>query len=319
VESGVASQLAIGIDVGGTKMAAGLVDAYGQILRRLRVATPASDPEQIVDVISGLVASLRADADGTVAGVGVAVPGQFDHRSGTFVRIANLSLRGFPFRSRLETVTGMTVVIENDTNAAALGEWFAGSGRGYQDFAFVAIGTGIGAGIILGGRLLRGAHGSAGEIGHTVVEKDGPECRCGNRGCLELFASGGVLAARAGEVARRHPDSLLAAMSHGGRSLNGGDLFVAADRGDEISREIVDEAVHYLAVGMNNLIELFDPAIVAIGGGMVQVGESLFERLRRAIRAQRPRSPDVATRIVPATLGDDAGIIGAAAAVRSRT
>lgn len=308
----------IGIDVGGTKMAAGLVDDDGKVLRRLRAPTPASDPELIIRTIASLIAGLQRDASLPVVGVGVAVPGQFDPGSGTFVRIANLALRGFPFRARLEAATDLPLAIENDTNAAALGEWFGGSGRGIQNFAVVAIGTGIGAGVILDRRLVRGAHGSAGEIGHTVVEKDGPLCRCGNRGCLELFASGGALAKRAADLASRHPNSRLAAMRRDGHALSAADLFAAADRGDDVSRRAVDEAVHYLAVGLNNLIELFDPAAVAIGGGISSIGDSLFDRLRQAIRAQRPRSPDVATRIIPAILGEDAGIIGAAAAARDR-
>ncbi len=312
----MAASVMIGMDVGGTKMAAGLVDGDGIILRRLRAPTPASDPEQIVRTIASLIDGLRQHAPAPPTGVGIAIPGQFDHRSGTFVRIANLALQGYPFRQRLEAVTDLPIAIENDTNAAALGEWFSGSGRGIPDFALVAVGTGIGAGVILDGRLVRGAHGSAGEIGHTVVEKDGPLCRCGNRGCLELFASGAALAERAADLAVRHPGSRLAARQRDGHVLSAGDLFAAADEGDEVSSQAVDEAMHYLAVGLNNLIELFDPSTVAIGGGMSHVGPSLFDRLRRAVRAQRPRSPDVATRIIPAVLGDDAGIIGAAAAIR---
>jgi len=312
----VPTALAIGIDVGGTKMAAGLVDADGQILHRLRAPTPARDPEQIVRVTAGIVETLRRHAPASVVGVGLAVPGQYDRHDGVFVRIANLALRGFPFRERLTDAIDLPIEIENDTNAAAYGEWSGGSGRGCQDFAFVAIGTGIGAGIVLDGHLLRGAHGSAGEIGHTVVEKDGPRCRCGNRGCLELFASGGALAARAADAASQHPSSMLAAWKREGRALNAGDLFAASAHGDDVSQSIVRDAVHYLAVGLNNLIELFDPERLAVGGGLSQIGDSLFDRLRQAVRDQRPGSPDVSPRIVPATLGEDAGIIGAAAAAR---
>ena len=312
--------LAIGVDVGGTKTAAGLVDADGRVLDRKRAPTPAQEPSRVVQTIADLVGALRGATAVSVSSVGIAIPGQYDAATGTFLRIANLALRGFPFRDRLteslaDTLTGR-LTIENDTNAAALGEWFGGSGRGCRDFAYVAIGTGIGAGIIVDGRLLRGAHGSAGEIGHTVVKKDGPRCPCGNRGCLELYASGGALTVRATAVAREEPDSLLARLGQNGRSINAGDLFAAADQGDEASRRVVDEAVHYLAVGINNIVELFDPEVVSIGGGMSQVGESLFGRLREALRRQRPGSPDVAPRIVSAVLGEDAGIVGAASAAR---
>lgn len=309
---------AIGIDVGGTKLAAGLVDASGRILRRTRAPTPATDPERLVGAIANLIQQLREGMTEPLAGVGLAVPGQFDQDTGRFVRVANLALAGFPFRARLAELTGLSVAVENDTNAAALGEWSEGRGRGHLSFIYLALGTGIGAGVILGGQLLRGARGSAGEIGHTVVEKNGPRCGCGNRGCLELYASGGALARRAARVASEYPDSLLAEWSRAGRELTTGDLFAAADRGDEASRAVVDEACQYLAVGLSNLFELFDPEVVALGGGVSQIGPSLFERLGQAIRAQRPGSPDIVSRIVPAALGEDAGIIGAAAAVRSK-
>lgn len=308
--------LAIGVDVGGTKTAAGLVDEAGNVLRRERRLTPASEPEGIVRTIGSLVAALRLAAGQPVSRVGVAVPGQYDARQGRFVRIANLALRGYPFRDRLQEELGGAVIVENDTNAAALGEWSQGAGRGYRDFVYVAIGTGIGAGVILDERLVRGAHGSAGEIGHTVVEKDGPCCPCGNRGCLELFASGGALTGRARALAATHPDSLLGRWSRDGQAINAGDLFRAADQGDAVAEAAAAEGARYLAIGLNNLIELFDPELVAVGGGLSQIGLPLFDRLVRAIREQRPASPDISGRIVPAVLREDAGIIGAATAAR---
>jgi glucokinase len=311
-------RLAIGIDVGGTKILGGVVDEKGMVLARARRVTPARDPEQIVRMIVSVVEELRRAAAGPYEGIGLAMPGQFDERSGSFVRIANLALMGFPFRSRLEEALGETVRIENDTNAAALGEWRGGAGDGHAHFIYLALGTGIGAGVIVHGRLLRGAHGAAGEIGHTVVEKDGPQCPCGNRGCLEMFASGGALARRAAELAELRPDSLLAAWKREGRDITASDLFRAADQGDAPSREIVDEAMRYLAVGVNNLIELFDPTAIAIGGGMAQLGDRLLARLAAAIRLQRPGSPDVSGRLAQARRGEDAGLVGAAAIVLQR-
>src|SRR5579875_890078 len=311
-------RLAIGIDVGGTKILGGVVDEKGMVLARARRVTPARDPEQIVRMIVSIVEELRRVAAGPYEGIGLAVPGQFDERRGSFVRIANLALMGFPFRSRLEEALGEPVRIENDTNAAALGEWCGGAGDGHAHFIYLALGTGIGAGVIVHGRLLRGAHGAAGEIGHTVVEKDGPQCPCGNRGCLEIFASGGALARRAAELAELRPDSLLAAWKREGRDITASDLFRAADQGDAPSRAIVDEAMRYLAVGVNNLIELFDPTAIAIGGGMAQLGDRLLARLTAAIRLQRPGSPDVSGRLTQARLGDNAGLVGAAAIVLQR-
>ncbi|HEX5415592.1 MAG TPA: ROK family protein [Chloroflexota bacterium] len=304
----------VGFDVGGTKVAAGLVDSAGRIVARRRFATAAQDPERLVAQLAEAARDLGIEVDGKVAAVGVAIPGQIDWRKGVCIRAANLALKNFPLGDHLRAATYWPVAVENDTNAAALAEWRHGAGEGHADFVFVAIGTGIGAGAILDGRLIHGSSGNAAEVGHTVVHRDGPLCPCGSRGCVETLASGGALTRVARRIAAEHPDSRLGRRAAEGHPVNATDLFEAAESGEEISEAAVDDATRYLAVSFNNLFELFDPSLLAVGGGMAQVGEPLFRRLKRFLKEQRPGSPDVTGRIVPAVLGEDAGILGAAAA-----
>ena len=306
----------IGFDVGGTKVAVGVVDAAGRIIARRRFPTAANDPDRLVTQLSAAVEELGREAERGIAAVGVAIPGQIDWRRGVCIRAANLALDRFPLGERLAAATALPVSVENDTNAAALAEWRHGAGQGHHDFFFVAIGTGIGGGAILDDRLVHGSSGNAGEIGHTVVHRDGPLCPCGSRGCVEALASGGALTREAQRIAREQPTTLLGRWATAGRAVNATDLFLAADQGDEAAAPVVENAMRYLAVSINNLFELFDPSLLAIGGGMSQVGEPLFGRLKRFLREQRPTSPDVTGRITSARLGEDAGILGAAAAAR---
>lgn len=308
----------VGFDVGGTKVAAGLVDSAGRIVARRRFPTAADDPERLVAQLADATREFESAVSGNVAAVGVAIPGQIDWRRGVCIRAANLALKNFPLGDLLQTASNRPVAVENDTNAAALAEWRHGVGRGYDDFVFVAIGTGIGAGAILDGRLIHGSSGNAAEVGHTVVNRDGPLCPCGSRGCVEAFASGGALTRAARRIALEYPESQLGGLAAEGRVVNATDLFRAAEAGEEISVAAVDDATRYLAVGINNLFELFDPSVLAIGGGMAQVGEPLFRRLKQFLREQRPTSPDVTGRLAVAVLGEDAGILGAAAAVSTR-
>jgi len=309
----------VGFDVGGTKVAAGLVTPNGQITSRQRFATAADDPERLVEQLAGAVDAFRSSGESgrRVVAVGVAIPGQIDWRRGVCIRAANLQLHDFPLGERLAKATDLPVAVENDTNAAALAEWRHGAGVGHHDFFFVTIGTGIGGGAILDDRLVHGSNGNAGEIGHTVVQRDGPLCGCGSRGCVEALASGGALTREALRIAREFPSSLLGRLAVERGSVNATDLFRAADLGDDVASPILEDRIRFLAVSMNNLFELFDPTVLAIGGGMSRVGEPLFHRLKHFLREQRPSSPDVTGRITAARLGEDAGILGAAASVRN--
>jgi glucokinase len=251
-----------------------------------------------------------------VAAVGIGAPGPPDIEAGVVVAPPNLpGWARVPLKRLIEDGLGITTFLENDANAAALGEHRFGAGRGTRHMIYVTASTGIGGGLILDGKLYHGADGMAGEIGHTTAMPYGPHCNCGNRGCLESFASGTAIAREArGRVARGVP-TLIA-------DLAGGDLeritaklvAQAADQGDVEAQSILAEAMDYLGIGMANLVNLFNPELIVIGGGLTNIGEGLFDPVRRAIVRHAFHTPAETVRVVRAELGDKVGVLGAVAA-----
>lgn len=315
---------ALAVDLGGTKLLVGLVDHHGRVLARQRIATPPGGPAAVARAIRALARSLRADAGpvgGTIAGAGVAVAGPTDHERGVIYDPPNLAGWGreTSFGPLLARELEGTVQIENDANAAALGEAWVGAGRGVPDLVYITVSTGIGGGLILGGRLHRGANGTAGEIGHVVVDPDGPLCHCGNRGCLEVLASGTALARQARDaVGRGAPTSLQALAAHPGE-LTAAAIAAAARAGDALAVRLYREAGTRIGVALGNLVALLNPKMIIVGGGVSNAGDLLFRPLRDAIRARvYPRPALEVVVVAPAALGDDVGIIGAAALVYSR-
>jgi glucokinase len=311
----VSDALAIGIDVGGTKIEGLLVDvrADGRILERRRVDTPAQDAEASVRATVEVARSLAEDRDG-VRAVGAGAAGLVD-LEGVMRFAPNIAFRDVPLAARLREATGLPVLVDNDANMAAWGEFRFGAGRHVEDMLLVTVGTGIGGGIVAGGKLFRGAHGFAAEIGHIIVEPGGPLCGCGNLGCWEQVASGRAIGRKGREAARDHPRSLMVALASGDpEAVDGPIVTEAARREDPVARTILAEVGWRLGEGLAGLVNVLDPVLVVVGGGAAEAGELLLESARRGLREavegpdHRPEVP-----VVVAELGNDAGALGSAA------
>jgi glucokinase len=305
--------LAVGIDVGGTKIAGGVVDERGRILATARRESPATDTEAIERNIEDLVAELRADH--AVEAVGVGAAGFVDSARSTVMFAPNLAWRDEPLRADLEKLINLPVVIENDANAAAWGEFTFGAGEDVQDTLLVTVGTGVGGGIVLNGHLHRGAFGVAAEIGHMRVVPDGRICGCGNKGCWEQYASGTALVRDTKEQARE--GSLIARTlvdrAGGVESISGPLITEAARDGDSFAREQLAVLGRWLGEGIASLTAVLDPAVVVIGGGVSEAGDLLLDPIRAHYRANltgRHYRPELEVRA--ALLGNKAGMIGAA-------
>jgi glucokinase len=302
---------AIGIDVGGTKVGGLLVADDGEVLAEESADTPAGDVEATMETMYGVARALAGR--GEPEGIGVGAAGMVDFDAGTMRFAPNLAWKEVRIRDLVTEHTGLPAVVDNDANVAAWGEYRFGAGQGYQDILVVTVGTGIGGGIISGGRLLRGAHGFAAEIGHFIVEPGGPWCGCGNRGCWEQVASGRALDRAAREGAESRPDSLIATLG-GAHPAEGRHVWEAARRQDRMAIRIIDAVGRRLGEGIAGLVNVLDPEAVVVGGGVADIGDLLLEPAREAFRAaveapeHRPEVP-----ILPARLGNRAGAIGAAA------
>ncbi|TIC88677.1 ROK family glucokinase [Nocardioides sp. GY 10113] len=314
-----AGPLAIGIDIGGTKIAGALVDVEGEVLATDRVVSPATEPAAIESAVAGLVASLATGVE--VQAVGVGAAGYVDAARANVLFAPNIAWRDEPLGADLTAMTGLPVVIENDANAAAWGEFRFGAGRDVDDQLMVTVGTGVGGGIISGGRLLRGAFGAAGEIGHLCVVPDGVLCGCGNRGCLEQYGSGSALVRDARSTAGG--GSRLAA---GLRERAGGDpmaitgpmVTTAAREGDRFAIGLFEQLGHWLGHGIASLVEVLDPAVVVIGGGVSDAGSLLLDPLRSSFEQRLVgRGYRSVAEIRTAELGNRAGVIGAADLART--
>ncbi|MDX6301081.1 MAG: glucokinase [Nocardioidaceae bacterium] len=306
--------LAIGIDVGGTKIAGGVVDDQGQILRTARRESPATDTHAIETSIEELVGELRADHE--IVAVGVGAAGFVDSRRSTVMFAPNLAWRDEPLRVDLEKRIGLPVVIENDANAAAWGEFAFGAGEDVADSLLVTVGTGVGGGIVLNGELHRGAFGVAAEIGHMRVVPGGRICGCGNRGCWEQYASGSALVRDAKEQAREGSLIARTLVDRAGGNVDAitGPLITDAARdGDAFAIEQLASLGRWLGEGIASLAAVLDPAAVVIGGGVSEAGDLLLEPVRSHFRANltgRNYRPELEIRL--AMLGNKAGMIGAA-------
>ncbi len=306
--------LAIGVDVGGTKVAAGLVDEDGAVLARTRRPTPAGSAEQVAEVIAGVVAELRQSAD--VVGVGLGAAGFVDASRARVLYAPNLSWRDEPLRDEVARRTGLPVVVENDANTAAWAESRFGAARGEPDVVAVTVGTGIGGGIVLDGRLYRGGFGGAAEFGHLQVVPGGRRCGCGQRGCWEQYCSGRALLREAREIADVRPAFGARLLELGGgrpEGLTALDVTRAAQEGDPAAGECFAVLGAWLGQGMADLAAVLDPGVFVVGGGVADAGELLLEPARRtyAERLTGSGSRPVAE-IRAARLGNDAGLVGAA-------
>ncbi|CAN5419597.1 ROK family glucokinase [soil metagenome] len=319
-------QLTLGIDIGGTKIAGGLVDDSGSVLDCVRRQTPGHAVDAVEDAIVGVVEELtgRASAGsyGRIIAVGIGAAGWVSTDRSTVLFSPHLAWRSTPLRDHLAQRMSLPVWVDNDANAAAWAEYRFGAARGHDTTACVTIGTGIGGAVISAGRLQRGAFGVAGEWGHTRVVPDGRRCVCGNRGCWEQYASGRALA-RAGqeliEVAPAAASALLATVDQDGPRLTGADVTAAALAGDPAAIELVREVGTWLGEGMVTIAMIVDPSVIVVGGGVGVLGELLLGPARERFTAALPgRGYRPAAAIIEASLGADAGMIGAADLARTK-
>jgi glucokinase len=307
----VAGRTAIGIDLGGTKVAGIVMDGGGRILARDERPTPDEDGPGVVDAIHRSVAALMGDAAPVAVGIGAA--GMIDFVAGSVAFAPNLPLREVPIRDLVAHRSGLPCVVDNDANAAAWGEYRFGAGRGSRHMLLVTVGTGIGGGMVWDGALYRGAYGFAAEIGHIIVEPNGPPCGCGNLGCWEQVASGQALDRVGRAEAARHPDGAIARLA-AGAEVTGVHVTDAARAGDHGAVGIVEEVGRRLGQGLAGLVNILDPELIVVGGGVAEEGELVLGPARRAFvdaveaPEHRPEVP-----ILPAALGNEAGAIGAAA------
>lgn len=308
----------IGIDIGGTKIAAGIVTEDGQIVERIVVPTPQTDNGRAtLKVLSVAVSKLRKQCS-DVSAIGIGAAGMVDWPSGYIRWAPNNAYQELPLRELLAQETKLPVVVENDANAAAAGEGCLGSGAGYSDSVTLTVGTGIGGGIILNGQLYRGPTGIGAEVGHLIVDpKGGVVCGCGATGCLEAMASGIALGRAGRQAARANPTGVLATLAGSPEDVTGEIVYEAARHGDHIARKLFNQLGYWLGVGIASLVNILDTQIVIVGGGIGECGELLLDPTRLSFeqfvfgRARRTIPP-----IVPARLGADAGLIGAALLAR---
>jgi glucokinase len=304
------SPLVLAADLGGTHLRVALIDATGAIHSQVKQKSPKGDsPMCVVEALLDAARECGADTEHDVVAASVMVPGTVDKQNAVVVRAPNLPcLNNFALKAVLEEKSGRPVVLENDANAAAVGEMWLGAARGCKDVICITLGTGVGGGVILDGKLWRGSQGSAGEVGHATVEPFGSlKCKCGNTGCLEMFASATAIVRMAKEGLQRYPKSMLA-----GQSLTAVGVYEAGRKGDELAIEVFRVVGTYLGVGVANLINLFNPEIIVIGGG-VSGGWDLFKRYVYEQVTQRAFGSQQANiKIVPAECGDNAGLLGAA-------
>jgi glucokinase len=318
----------IGVDIGGTKIAAALlrgglpgsasdtpaVPETPEILDRFTVFTDAGSTQACLDGLVTCIADLE-HGSGRVEGIGVGVASMVDFAAGRIVESVNLPLADVPLRNLLERRFGVPVVIDNDATAAAIGEHAFGAGAGTREMLMLTLGTGVGGGIICGGRPYRGVSGAAAELGHIIIDMNGPKCpaNCPNHGCLEAYVAGPAMAAAAAAAAEAEPTSALGRALSAGHAIDSRLLASLGREGDAGAVAVLARLGEYLGVGLVTLVNIFNPEAIVIGGGAAAAGELLLGPARAVLltRGSRPARDQV--RIVPAALGPDAGFIGAAA------
>lgn len=304
----------IGIDLGGTNIKGALVDENGALLREHHLPTRVERGNDAV--ADGIAAVIRTLSEGETAlgGVGVGCPGTIDDESGVIRYAANLRMRNYDLRAALETRCGCCAHLGNDANVAALGEALVGVGRGCESLIVVTLGTGVGGGVVLGGRLLTGYTGAASELGHMVIHSGGEPCTCGRRGCFEAYASATALIRETKRAMTAHPESLMHTLAAQRGTVDGRTAFDAAACGDEAARRVTETYIDNLACGLANLVNIFYPQTIALSGGVANQGEALLAPLREKVEKMTfgSVSAEKHTLLTLCTLGYRAGMVGAA-------
>jgi glucokinase len=306
----------IGVDLGGTKMLIGVLDADSNVLWESREASTGQTEDELLELLVREIEAARAACPDATA-VGLGIPATIDHEKGIAISAVNLPLDNLPIRDLAGERTGLPIVVDNDANVAALAEHLYGAAIGAENAVMLTIGTGIGGGLILGGEIYRGAHGAGAELGHTVIDVDGPECQgnCPGRGCVETLASGTAIGREGRAAAEREPDSLLGKMLADGHEIDGRAVTEAALNGDAAARAVFELTGRRLGVALTSFANIFEPEVIVIGGGVIAAGDLLLDPARRELEA-RALPPMNRTPVLAAKLGGDAGMIGAAAMAR---
>ena len=312
----------VGVDIGGTNLVVGVIpfDGGEPVALRSGSTEPERGPDAAMDDVATMAKAVieetldrHGGARDEIVGVGIGCPGPLDLARGVVLSAPNLGWTNYPIRDRVAERLGLPATLDNDANCATYGEWWQGAGRGINVLVGVTLGTGIGGGLILDGRLLRGASGSAGELGHTTIDFTGRRCRCGNYGCLEAYVSGPNIAARAREGLEAGYDSVLVELVEGDLDrITAITVYDALVLNDEYASEVILETAKILGAGIANIVNMFNPEMVVVVGGVTRAGEHLFTPLRSEVRRRAFDSAVEVCRIVPGELREAAGVIGAA-------
>ena len=317
----------LGIDIGGTNLVVGSVSEDGSVLHAMQSEPTHAETgatavlDRLVALAERVIAQTRREIPGAnIVGVGIGAPGPLDTKSGIVLLTPNLGWVNMPLRQIIRDRLGLPAMLDNDANCAVLGEWWVGAARGARHAIGITIGTGIGGGLVLDGKLYHGASDVAGEIGHATIDTEGRRCKCGNYGCLEAYASGPNIAVRAVEELEVGASSCLPGMVGGDLTkITAQTVYEAAHQGDELALQVVNDTAKFLGTGIANLLNVFNPEVVVVCGGVTLAGDHLFVPLRREV-ARRAFKPAVqACRIVPGELINSAGVYGAARAFLEQT
>ncbi len=308
----------VGVDLGGTNIKAGVCDVEGKVLSHLSVPTQVDHGrDQVVANIAGAAEqaiSLAKVARADVAGIGIGSPGPMSHRRGLVINPGNLPcMQNTPLRDIIRQKTGIPTTLENDANAAAFGEYWAGAGKGVKDLVMFTLGTGVGGGVIAEGKLLRGYYENGSELGHILVQPGGRLCSCGQRGCVEAYSSAHFLARHAEDLIASGKPSSLKKYTDAGQMVMAEHVVAAAKAGDEVAQKAWHDACYYLAVTIVTMQHVSNPQRVVLAGGLIAAGDYLLEPVRRYFHELTWRLLDDYPEILLAGLGNDAGFIGAAA------
>jgi len=320
----------IGVDLGGTNIVAGAMplDGSREIAMQTRPTLAEGGAGAVVDRIAEMIEKVLAQtiaetgaARSDFLGVGIGSPGPLNREKGIVIITPNLGWKNFPLRDEVSKRVKLDATLDNDANCATLGEFWCGAAVGGRNVIGMTLGTGIGGGLILEGKLYHGASDIAGEIGHTTIDYTGRRCKCGNYGCLEAYASGPAIAERAREALRGDEgESILVSLADGDpRKITAQTVYEASKRGDAIAREVVRETAHLLGAGVSNLLNIFNPDVVVLAGGVTQAGDALFQPLRAEVRRRAFKPAVQACRIVPGLLPLSAGVVGAIATFKMQT
>lgn len=303
----------IGVDLGGTKISTAISTIEGNILANVVLPTKAEEGEaavlgRIVQSIDEVIVGSSTSID-EIEAIGIGSPGPLDAKKGIIITTPNLPFKNYNLVQPLKEKYNIPVYLDNDANAAAIGEYMFGAGKGKNSIVYFTVSTGVGGGAVLDGKVYRGHTSNALEIGHTTVDPNGPRCNCGNLGCLEAMSSGTAIAKKGKEAVSTNVETSL--KKHD--TVTSYEVFKEAEAGDEVAKDIIDNALTYLGIGVANAISTFDPEMIIIGGGVSKAGDIVFDTVKKVVNKRCFKSMAESCEIVPAGLGSDAGVVGAVA------